>query len=226
MFKKALIIIPFAVFFGSTQVQAFSTILPRAALKQQQVSERTLLAQHDMDLSIRYANPAINDVFKNNILLNIAYISGRVQHADQVNWEDMKRPNKYEFTLQPGQMFAYHDGILPEYQKDIVKVGGSHFGAQDGYVSSGYLYGDGVCHFASLLHWAALDAGLEVVAPTNHNFAMIPGIAPVYGTAIYYDPGQPAVSAAQNLYIRNTFDHPVTISIESSGDRVSVRVYK
>lgn len=226
MFKKALIIIPFALLVGVTQVQAFSTLLPSVSTVQEKIEERVLLAKQEMDLGIRYANPVINGVFKDNILLNLAYISGRIQNTAEINWDEVRKPSKYEFVLQPGQMFAYHDGINPVYQNSVVKIGGSHFGAQDGYRSSGYLYGDGVCHFATLMNWAAKDAGLEVIAPTNHNFAPVPGVDPVYGTSIYYDPAQSAVSAAQNLYIKNTFDYPVTISIESTGDNISVGVYK
>lgn len=226
MVKKLLTIIPIAVFFGATQAQAFTAVLPSVSTINETYTEKTLLAKQDMDLSIRYANPVTNDVFKDNILLNFAYMSGRVQNARQVNWDEVREPATYEFTLQPGQVFAYHDSILPEFQKDVVKIGGSHFGSEDGYRSSGYLYGDGVCHLASLINWAARSASLEVVAPTNHDFAKIPGIDRVYGTAIYYAYGQPEISAMQNLYIRNNFDYPVTFAIESIQDSVSVTVYK
>lgn len=226
MFKKILTIIPIAVFLGATQVHALSTVFPSVSAVQQEAVTKNVLAKQHMDLSVRYAQPVINGVFSDNILLNLAYISGRVQNASQINWDEIRKPSTYTFTLQPGQVFAYHDSILPKYQNDVAKIGGSHFGAGDGYRSSGYLFGDGVCHLASLINWAARDAGLEVVAPTNHNFAMIPGIDPVYGTAIYYDPYQPAVSAQQNLYVKNTYNFPVTITIESTGDTVRVGVYK
>jgi hypothetical protein len=226
MFKQALIIIPFAVFIGASQVQAFSAALPSANTVREAQTERTLLAQQELDLSIRHVDPGINGVFKDNILLNFAYLSGRVNNASQVNWDEVRKPVTYEFTLQPGEVFAYHDSILPQYQADVVKIGGSHFGGEDGYRSSGYLYGDGVCHFASLINWTAQSAGLEVLAPTNHDFAMIPGIDRVYGTAIYYAYGQPEVSSMQNLYVKNTFDHPVTFAFESAGDTLTVRVYK
>mgnify|MGYP004417309561 CR=1 FL=1 len=225
MFKKLLLIIPIAIFFGAMQVQAYSSSVPQAtAIKEQ--SHQQLLSKDEMSLQNRYSNAYINDVFKDNILLNLAYLSGRVENASQINWDDVRTPSTYEFTLQPGEVFAYHDDVLPEFEGRIAKIGGSHFGAIDGYRSSGALYGDGVCHFATLINWAARDAGLKVVAPTNHNFAVVPGIDPMYGTSIYYDPNQPTVSQMQNLYVENNLDVPVTFVFNNKGDALEVSIYK
>ncbi len=227
MFKKLLFIIPIAIFLGAVQVQAFShSIAGVEASKEASLTQKKLLSSDSMSLQNRYANAYINDVFKDNILLNLAYLSGRVENASQVNWDDVRKPSRYEFTLQPGQVFAYHDDVLPEFAGKVEKIGGSHFGAADGYRSSGLLYGDGVCHFATLINWAAQDAGLRVVAPTNHNFAVIPGIDPKYGTSIYYSPESPAVSQMQNLYVENTLEVPVTFVFENKGDSLEVRIYK
>lgn len=225
MFKKLFIIIPFAVYSGAVQVNAYTGVLPSSTHKEV-VIEKTFLAEQTMDLSIRYPEPYINGVFKDNILLNLAYLSGKVQNAAQVNWDEIRKSSSYEFTLQPGEVFAYHDGVLPQFEGRVTKIGGSHFGGEDGYRSSGYLYGDGVCHFATLINWTAQSAGLQVTAPTNHNFAPVPGVDPIYGTSIYYAYGQPEVSGMQNLYVENTYEYPVTIHFTAEGNSLKVSIYR
>lgn len=164
---------------------------------------KTPLAEHQFSMSQRYDNEFVNDVFRDNILLNIAYLDGRVKSKDQINWNEVNKPFEYKFTLEPGQTFAYHDGILNKYQGKVTKTTGAHFNAQEGFKSSGYLYGDGICHLASLLYWTAKDAGLEAEAPTNHDFAKINQIPREYGVSIYAVPNQSGSSAQQNLYITN-----------------------
>ncbi len=226
MFKKLVIIIPIAIFFGAVQVQAYTGFVPGITLTKEVSKEQTLLADQKMDLTNRYAEPYINDVFKDNILLNLAYMSGTVQSAEQINWDAVRAPSTYSFTLQPGEVFAYHDNVLPQYAGRVVQGTNTSFGATDGYRSSGLLYGDGVCHFASLINLTARNAGLGVVAPTNHDFAMIPDIDPFYGTAIYYAYGQPEINMQQNLYVENTFDTPITFVFENTGDSLVVSIYK
>jgi hypothetical protein len=189
-------------------------------------SNERLLAKHQMSLETRYANKTINDVFKDNILLTLAYMSGKVHNASEVNWDKVRESSRYEVVLQPGEVFAYHDDVLAEYKDKNIVTTRSRFGAQQGFRSSGYLYGDGVCHLASLITWTARDAGLKVVAPTNHDFANIPEVPKEHGTSIVTT-GTPSLNAQrQNLYVENTLEEPVRIVFEYANGDMIVAVYK
>lgn len=78
--------------------------------------------------------------------------------------------------------------------------------------------------WASLLYWAAKDAGLAALAPTNHDFASIPEVPKEYGVSIYFTPGAHDANAKQNLYITNTFDKPVHFTFAYDGTSLSVKV--
>ena len=185
-----------------------------------------VLATHDFSLEDRYGNGFVNDVFKDNILLTLAYMGGSVKAKNDISWDKVTAPASYAFTLLPGQEFAFHDQILPQYKGDVVKTTNAHFNYTDGFKSDGYLTGDGVCHLASFIYWAAKDAGLTAVAPTNHNFANIPDVPKQYGVAIYDLPGAFESSALQNLYITNNLDKPVTFEFNYDGASLKVNVVK
>src|SRR5258708_7217535 len=175
MFKKLLIIIPFALAIGTMQAEAFTATLP-VIMQSNQASATHLLGQEHMFLGDRYAIPSVNDVFRDNILLTLGYMSGAVKNAQDINWDTIHKPTTYDVVLQPGEVFAFHDDVLPEVAGKKIFTTNAHFDGSEGFRSDGYLYGDGVCHFASLINWAARDAGLKVVAPTRHDFARIPDI--------------------------------------------------
>lgn len=183
-----------------------------------------LLGRETMSLSDRYPVDSVNTVFKDNILLSLAYLRGIQSHDKPVDWQTIEKPFDYSFTLRPGEVFAFHKDVLPEFAGKVVKSIDSTFGYTDGYKSDGYLTGDGVCHMATLLHWAASDAGIQVVAPTPHDFAIIPDVPKKYGTSIYFDPNTPGSNAQQNLYIQNTKDVPVTFVISYEHNAVTVEV--
>ncbi|MBI2600796.1 VanW family protein [Candidatus Daviesbacteria bacterium] len=184
-----------------------------------------LLAEQEISLAIRHEVPFVNEVFKDNILLNLAYLEGIVSDPKNVNWEQVRKPSNYEFILNPGESFAFHKDILPEYkEKRVVKTTNTYFNAQDGYKFSGYLYGDGVCHFASLIRWVAEEAGLEVLAPTNHDFAQIPQIDQKDGVSIFYNPGAELANAKQNLYVTNNKQKLVKFVFLYQGDNLAVSV--
>ncbi|MCX6704029.1 MAG: VanW family protein [Candidatus Woesebacteria bacterium] len=185
-----------------------------------------VLASHSFSLENRYGNSFVNKVFKDNILLTLAYLNGTVQSKTDISWEKVTSPFNYKFSLEPGQEFAFHDQILPEYKENIVKTTNAHFNFQDGFKSDGYLTGDGVCHLASLVYWAAKDAGLTAVAPTNHNFATIPEVPRQYGVSIYALPGAFETSARQNLYITNSLDEPVSFEFSYDGNSLTIDVVK
>lgn len=178
-----------------------------------------VLASHEMSLEARYY-----PVQKENILLNMAYLDGRVKSKSDINWNEIKKPFKSEFKLEPNQVFAYHDDILPQFEGKNIKTQSSHFMGSEGYVSAGYLVGDGVCHSASLIYWTALDAGLEALAPASHNFMPIPEIDKKYGVSIYANPDTKRANANQNLYITNSKERPVEFKFEYDGDKLRVSI--
>jgi hypothetical protein len=225
LFKKFLILIPFALAIGTIQAEAFTAMVPSTTQEEQQ-SFGQLLSSHSMSLADRYPIPSVNTVFRDNILLTMAYMSGSVKNAAQVKWETVRKPSTDIVTLQPGEVFAFHDDVLPEFAGKHIVTTNAHFGANEGFEYDGDLYGDGVCHFATLINWAARDAGLNVVAPTRHDFAKIPDIDPKYGTAIYYNAGDSAANEAQNLYVENNFTKPVRLVFTYTNDILTVNVYK
>lgn len=180
------------------------------------------LATHEMSLDKRYNNQFVNGVFKDNILLNIAYLDGKVHGAKDINWKDIEKPLRYEFTLKPGESFAFHDSVLPQYQSKISLTTNAHFNSDEGFKSDGYLVGDGVCHFASLINWVARDANLDVNAPTNHNFAIIPEVPKEYGVAIFDQKNDPSASSEQNLYITNNHNNPVKFVFDYRNDILKI----
>lgn len=225
LIKKLLILIPLALLIGTTQAQAFTEALPSFTSAKQEAAQQ-LLGKESMSLGDRYAVPSVNDVFRDNILLTLAYMSGAVKSPSQINWDTLHKPTTYTMTLQPGEVFAFHDDVLPEFAGKKIVTTNAHFGPSEGFRSDGYLYGDGVCHFASLINWAARDAGLNVIAPTRHDFARIPDIDPKYGTAIYDNVGDTSSNEAQNLYVENTFDKPVSMVFTYANNTLTVSIYK
>ena len=113
---------------------------------------------------------------------------------------------------------------MPEYEGKITKTTNAHFNFQEGFKTDGYLYGDGVCHLASLIYWVAKDAGLDAYAPNNHNFAIIPEISKEYGVSIYNHPNNKAKGQRQNLYITNNKEKAVTFKFEYDGVNLKVSV--
>lgn len=183
-----------------------------------------LLAQHEMSLDNRYPNKFVNEVFKDNILLNLAYLDGRVVKASDIKWEQISKPFRYELTLNPNKTFAFHDMVEAKYEGSVVKTSNTHFNAQEGFKTDGFLFGDGVCHLASLINWVAKQAGLSVEAPTNHDFANIPDIPKEYGVSIYSTPGTRLSNALQNLYVTNNKDQPISFRFEYQDNKVKVSV--
>ena len=195
-----------------------------ATLSNPALSGEHLLDSHEMSLENRYPDKGINSIFKDNILLNMAYFDDRVKSTKDINWDSVEQPFKYEFKLKPGKTFAFQDDVLPEYKDKVDVTTHAHFNYQEGFKSDGYLVGDGVCHLASLIYWVAKDAGLNSYAPSNHDFAVIPDIGKEYGVAIYSNPGSPDANAHQNLYITNNKDKPVTFRFEYKENKLSLAI--
>ena len=197
-------------------------ILPAKHLQAMTLSDK-ILASHEFSLNIRYPIASVNQVFKDNILLTIAYTTHAKINPKSIDWHKLELPATYSFSLQPGQTFAFHSDVLPQYSGKVTKTSNSNFSLSEGFKSDGYLPGDGVCHLASLMYWVASDAGLQTLAPTRHNFAPIPQIPPLYGTAIY-DTGTKGsyTSEVQNLYITNNKNKTVTFDFIYNGQNLTV----
>ena len=178
---------------------------------------KSILAAHEISLEKRYPESFVNGIFKDNILLGIAYMEEKVHKKDEVTWEEVTKPFRYALRLKPSEVFAFHDDVLPEYMGKVSKTTNAHFIFEEGFKSDGYLAGDGVCHLASLLYWVAKDAHLEAIAPTNHDFREIPEIPREYGVSIYSNPETRGTNAQQNLYIKNTLEKPVVFEFEYNG---------
>ena len=182
------------------------------------------LASVTYSMSDRYGNTFVNDVFSDNILLTLAYMRGAVHEGERVVWGAVRAPFTYTLTLKPGETFAFHDRLLPDFQGKVVATTNAHFDSSEGFRSDGYLVGDGVCHLASFMNVVGKEAGLSIVAPTPHNFAKINDVAKKDGVAIYYDPLAAGSSALQNLYITNNKDENVNFTFSYDGHALSIAV--
>ena len=175
-----------------------------------------VLASHSFSLENRYDNEFVAGVFKDNILLTLRYLDNPALTKAEINWEEVEKPFHTEFTLEPGQEFAFHDKTLADYSKNVVKTANAHYNGAEGFKSDGYLIGDGVCHLASLMYWVAKDAGLTAYSPSNHNFAKINDVPKEYGVAIL------SPNPLGNLYIINSLDQPVTFNFDYDGENLVV----
>ncbi|MBI2613336.1 MAG: VanW family protein [Candidatus Levybacteria bacterium] len=182
------------------------------------------LASEQISLEKRYDNKFVNDVFKDNILLNLSYLGGKVTKREDIVWEDVNKSFSYSFKLLPGKTFTFHEDVLPKYVDSLVKTTNAHFNYDDGFKSDGYLMGDGVCHFASLIYWVAKEAGLDAYAPANHDFAVIPEIDKEYGVAIYMMPGNSNANAMQNLYVTNNKENAVIFEFDYKNGELKLSI--
>jgi hypothetical protein len=204
-----------ALFLFTQQLKPMAVLLPKDSV----------LAVKSMSLNNRYPQSFVNNVFKENILLTLAYMQQR-NTIKPVNIQGIDKPFRFSLKLRKGEVFAFHDSVLPEYDGKIVATTHAHFNYQEGFVSDGYLTGDGVCHLASLINFAAKSAGLKADAPTSHDFANIPEVPKEYGVAIYTIPAEPTTSALQNLYITNTLTSDVTIAFDYQNSILKVSILK
>ena len=175
-----------------------------------------VLAEETLDLTIREPNPDANQGYTDNILLALHYLKGDIKNP-KINWDWVRQPFEVSFILQSGEVFAFHENVLAEYQNLQVTIN-SRFFIDEGYKSVWGLGGNGVCHLASLLNWVASEAGLEVMAKANHDFAPVPGVAREYGTSIR------SQSPNQNLYLTNSLDYPVVFRFVADNQKVVLRI--
>lgn len=183
-----------------------------------------VISTHEISLEDRYPVKSVSDIFKDNILLNLAYMDGKITSPQDIKWDEIEKPFHFEFKLDPNKTFAFHDDILPEYNSKVVKTTNAHFNFSDGFKTDGYLFGDGVCHLASLIYWVAKDAGLDALAPTNHNFMTIPEISKEYGVSIFSNPYAKGSHTRENLYITNNKNKPIAFKFDYNGDKLKISV--
>lgn len=188
--------------------------------------EKQFLASANISLENRHEDKYVNDVFKDNILLNMAYMSGKVSKSEDIDWNDIRSKFYYKFTLFPNKTFAFHDDVLPKYKNLLSFTTNAHFNFQEGFKSDGYLMGDGVCHLASLIYWVSKQAGLDAYAPASHDFAVIPEISKEYGVSIYSMPGNIHANALQNMYVTNNGKNPVVFEFDYDGKNLKFSVYE
>jgi hypothetical protein len=172
--------------------------------------QKEVLAEGVLDLSSRNPNKSINEGFKENILVNLDYL-----------YKDRDK-----LILQPGEVFAFHKNIHADFKDAKVVTQESEYRASDGYKLVAGLYGNGVCHLATLMNYVASQAGFEVTAMVSHDFAPVPGIDRKYGTSIKFYPNIGGTSERQNLYIKNTKDCPVEFKFSQEGDLLKFVIIK
>lgn len=187
--------------------------------------ETEILAKREISLENR-AMPGsfMNSVMKDNILLTIGYMRGVITDRSNIDWNEIRKPFTYSFTLNPGESYSFQKDSMPEYASSIVKTIDVNFGGSDGYKHDGYLMGDGVCHLASLFYWAAVDAGIDATAPTNHDFRAIPEVPREYGVSIYSIPGEVNANAQQNMYVKNDTQNQIVFEITWNGEKLETKV--
>ena len=186
--------------------------------------QETVLVEHQFSLDDRYPVPSVNNVFKENILLTFYYMEDKIKEGDKVNWDEVNKPFHYEFSLDKDKTFAFQDTFLPQFSSSVTKTTNAHFNGQEGFLSDGYLYGDGVCHLASFINYTAKDARLDVLAPTNHDFANIPEVPREYGAAIFYEPGALQEDAMQNVYVTNNQLEPIKFIFDYDGHNLKIKI--
>lgn len=94
-----------------------------------------VLSQTTYSLTNRYEDPYVNNVFVDNILLTLAYMSGQVKKGEKISWEAMKTPGVDKLVLKPGQTFAFHDTTLEKYKNKLTLTTNAHFISTEGFKS-------------------------------------------------------------------------------------------
>lgn len=187
-------------------------------------TENKVLSNVTYSLENRHKNSIVNEVFSDNILLTLAYMDGDVKKANDIAWDKIRTQNETQITLAPGQTFAFHDTAFAKYEDKIVLTTNAHFNFSQGFRSSGYLVGDGVCHLASFMKVAAEKAGLSVEAPVRHDFAAIPEVDKIDGVSIYYTPFDANNSSRQNLYITNNQNKTIAFVFNHNSSLLNIKV--
>jgi hypothetical protein len=193
-----------------------------------------ILARESLDLTKRVPDPVVTRIFADNILLNLHYMKGDISDVSYeprkgevrtILWDKVREPFSFSIKISPGEVFSFHDIVLPEFEGRKFKTGWTQFSRVEGYKIFDGLWGNGVCHLATLINWVSTEAGLKVTARVNHDFFLVPGVDRRYGTSIVYIP-ESYTTKLQNLYVDNPFSFPVVFEFEANADRVNLSVIK
>lgn len=176
-----------------------------------------LVTDKSLDLTNRTPSVSINEGFADNMLLSLHYLKGDAGNPRSINWDEIRKPFEVSFTLFPGEVFAFHDNVMPKYANPQYTLK-SKFVTNEGYKFVNGLGGNGVCHLATLINWAAKEANLEVTAPANHDFYPVVGIPRENGTAIM------STGSTGNLYVKNNKDNPVTFVFDSTTQKIELKI--
>lgn len=212
--RKKIVSFLFVLFCFTIWVGPLAADKP--AFQDETVSKRV------MSLNKRYKNEFVSEVMKKNILLTLAYMQHKITDSKHIYWQNVEKPFRFSILLHPGDVYAFHSTILPEYKTKHVTSVDLTFTSEEGFLSDGDLVGDGVCHLASLIQYAAVDSGLSSLAPTNHDFAAIPEVPKAFGVSIFNYPPHVASNAYHNLYITNTKKNDIRITFEYDGSDLGV----
>ncbi len=177
-----------------------------------------VLSEANYSLSNRYQDSFVNSVFSDNILLTLAYMSGKVKKGKPIEWNKVKTSSVSKIILKPGQTFAFHDITLEKYKNKIALTTNAHFNYSEGFRSDGWLVGDGVCHLASFMYVVSKKAGLVLEAPTRHDFAKIPDVEKEAGVSIFN------TSATQNLYVTNNLNKTIAFVFTHKQNNLNIKV--
>jgi len=199
-------------------------------------SKSEVLARESLDMTKRNPDKAVSDIFRDNILLNLHYMYGDVEKVKiestnnsneyvDINWDKVREPLNFSLVLEPGELLAFHDELLPEFRNLKVKSGWTKFSVAEGYKVLDGLSGNGVCHLATLINWVSSEAGLGVTAKVNHDFYPVPGIDRKYGTSIIYLPGE-ITTQMQNLYVINNTGKQVKFVFKADYYKVELSILK
>lgn len=201
-----------------------ATILLNGLTSAQAGRTNTVLSQATYSLSNRYAEPSVNSVFSDNILLTLAYMNGKINKSENISWNAVKTPGVYTLLLKTGETFAFHETTLEKYKGKVTSTTNAHFNSNEGFKSDGWLIGDGVCHLASFMNAVSKEAGLQTEAPTRHDFAVIPDVPKQLGVSIFYSPSDPSTSTLQNLYITNTYSKTIAFIFTHEKDNLNIKI--
>src|SRR3989338_8768955 len=86
MAQPILIALTAGILFSATMVTQPSTI-------------GMVLAHKNYSLSNRYSVKSVNDIFSDNILLTLAYMSKTVKKGNAISWETVRTEGEYRFIL-------------------------------------------------------------------------------------------------------------------------------
>ena len=114
--------------------------------------------------------------------------------------------------VEPGETFSFNDTIGPREEKDGYKEAIIF----DGHGNKTKGFGGGVCQVTSTLYNAARGAGLEIEERHQHS-REVP----------YVNEGDDATVSFygdEDLKFKNTKDYAITIRVEATEDKVTVKI--